>query len=192
MRPLKTTRDKIVSVARIVFANLSVYKTTMEDIARASKIGRRTIYSYFGSKEELYAEVVNTEIDSIIKKLTEVTQKPTNPSVKFKEFVEARMKAVQDLAMRNDSLKKDFINNIARVNEIRKRLDQKEISLIEGILKQGMTSKKFKIDDIENLAFAIQASLKSLEVPFIKDSFGSWSKQTTETYTKTLLNGINK
>ena len=192
MGTLKTTRDKIVSVARIVFANLSVYKTTMEDIAKASKIGRRTIYSYFGSKEELYSEVVNAEINSILVKLKAVTKSKNTPDTKLMEIFIVRMKAVEHLSMNNEALRKDFLNNIDRIENLRKNLDIKEAELIGIILKEGIDTGDFELVDSDRLAFVLQRSLKALEVPFIKDSFGEWSKETLNIYYKTILKGIYK
>ena len=48
------TKAKLVDVARQLFAKMGVENTTMNDIALASKKGRRTLYTYFKSKEEIY------------------------------------------------------------------------------------------------------------------------------------------
>ena len=47
------TKAKLVDVARQLFAKMGVENTTMNDIALASKKGRRTLYTYFKSKEEI-------------------------------------------------------------------------------------------------------------------------------------------
>ena len=54
---VRNSKDTIVAVALKVFGRLGVYKTTMNDIARAAKKGRRTIYQYFKSKEEVYEAI---------------------------------------------------------------------------------------------------------------------------------------
>lgn len=41
------TRDKLIEVARQLFAHKGIENTTMNDIASASEKGRRTIYTYF-------------------------------------------------------------------------------------------------------------------------------------------------
>jgi AcrR family transcriptional regulator len=51
------TRAKLVDVARQLFAKNGVDDTTMNDIAVASKKGRRTLYTYFKSKEDIYMAV---------------------------------------------------------------------------------------------------------------------------------------
>ena len=48
------TRQKLVDVARQLFAKNGLESTTMNDIATASGKGRRTLYTYFKSKEEIY------------------------------------------------------------------------------------------------------------------------------------------
>ena len=57
------TRAKLVDVARQLFAKKGVEDTTMNDIAQASKKGRRTLYTYFKSKEQIYMAVVESELE---------------------------------------------------------------------------------------------------------------------------------
>ena len=59
------TRAKLVDVARQLFAKKGVEDTTMNDIAQASKKGRRTLYTYFKSKEQIYMAVVESELEML-------------------------------------------------------------------------------------------------------------------------------
>ena len=59
------TRAKLVDVARQLFAKKGVDDTTMNDIAVASKKGRRTLYTYFKSKEDIYMAVVESELEML-------------------------------------------------------------------------------------------------------------------------------
>ena len=61
------TRDMLVDVARQLFARMGVDNTTMNDIAQASRKGRRTLYTYFKSKNEIYLAVVESELASFIR-----------------------------------------------------------------------------------------------------------------------------
>ena len=49
---ISKTRQKLVDVARQLFAKNGVAATTMNDIAAASGKGRRTLYTYFNRKED--------------------------------------------------------------------------------------------------------------------------------------------
>ena len=50
---ISKTRQKLVDVARQLFAKNGLENTTMNDIAVQSGKGRRTLYTYFRSKEEV-------------------------------------------------------------------------------------------------------------------------------------------
>ena len=51
-------RTHIVGVARRIFTRHGFRKTTMEEIARASKMGKSSIYYYFKSNEVIFRAVV--------------------------------------------------------------------------------------------------------------------------------------
>ena len=65
------TRQKLVDVARQLFAKNGIANTTMNDIAVASGKGRRTLYTYFSRKEVYYA-VIESELERLSDKLDEV------------------------------------------------------------------------------------------------------------------------
>ena len=72
------TKAKLVDVARQLFAKMGVENTTMNDIALASKKGRRTLYTYFKSKDEIYLAVVESELDilsDMMKRVEKVRKK---------------------------------------------------------------------------------------------------------------------
>ena len=60
------TRDKLIDIARQLFAHKGIENTTMNDIAIAAEKGRRTIYTYFKNKRDIYNAVVETESDKVL------------------------------------------------------------------------------------------------------------------------------
>ncbi len=65
------TREKLIEVARQLFVHKGLDNTTMNDIANASDKGRRTIYTYFKSKREIYNAVIERESDLRVSRLRE-------------------------------------------------------------------------------------------------------------------------
>ena len=57
---ISKTRQKLVDVARQLFAKNGIANTTMNDIAKASGKGRRTFYTYFKSKDDVYYSVIES------------------------------------------------------------------------------------------------------------------------------------
>ena len=77
------TRAKLVDVARQLFAKKGVDDTTMNDIAVASKKGRRTLYTYFKSKEDIYMAVVESELEMLSDAMEQVANKDITPDEKI-------------------------------------------------------------------------------------------------------------
>ena len=57
-KTMAKTRDKLIDIARQLFAHKGIENTTINDIAIAAEKGRRTIYTYFKNKRDIYNAVV--------------------------------------------------------------------------------------------------------------------------------------
>ena len=80
---ISKTRQTLVDVARQLFAKNGVANTTMNDIAQASGKGRRTLYTYFNRKEDVYNAVIESELERLSDKLDEVAAKKIRPQDKI-------------------------------------------------------------------------------------------------------------
>ena len=69
------TREKLIEVARQLFAYKGVENTTMNDIAAASEKGRRTIYTYFKNKREIYNAVIEQQSNQIVDRLRSIVDR---------------------------------------------------------------------------------------------------------------------
>ena len=161
------TRDMLVDVARQLFARMGVDNTTMNDIAQASRKGRRTLYTYFKSKNEIYLAVVESELDKLYKMLLDVAGKDLPADEKLMTFIYARLDAIKALVFRNGTLKANFFRDIWRVEKVRKSFDIRETELLKGILDAGVKEGIFEMPDTEITAVVLHHALKGLEVPYI-------------------------
>ncbi|MGL5261719.1 MAG: TetR/AcrR family transcriptional regulator [Bacteroides sp.] len=167
------TKERLINVARLLFAKDGVDNTTMNDIAKASKKGRRTLYTYFRNKEEVYFAVVQSELDKLWKHLKSVSEQDLAPDKKIIELIYARLEAVKEVVFRNGTLKASFFRDIWKVENVRKEFDEKEICLIKKILADGVAQDLFHVEDIEMTASLIHYCLKGVEVPFIRGQIGA-------------------
>ena len=187
------TRDMLVDVARQLFARKGVDNTTMNDIAQASQKGRRTLYTYFKSKNDIYLAVVESELNQLYKVLQDVAVKDLPADEKLVAFIYARLDAIKALVFRNGTLKADFFRDIWRVEMIRKNYDLREVELIEGILETGVKEGIFDMPDIDITAVVLHNALKGLEVPYIRGSMGDNTNQRIkrrENVMNLVFNGI--
>ena len=180
------TKAKLVDVARQLFAKMGVENTTVNDIALASKKGRRTLYTYFKSKEDIYMAVVESELDMLSDMMKRVAEKNISPDEKMIEMIYTRLDAVKEVVFRNGTLRANFFRDIWRVEKVRKRFDAKEILLFKDVLREGVEKGVFRIDDIDMTAELVHYCVKGIEVPYIRGHIGA--KLDDETRDKYVVN----
>ena len=184
------TRAKLVDVARQLFAKKGVEDTTMNDIAIASKKGRRTLYTYFKSKEEIYMAVVEAEIEMLYETLRKVAQKDISPEKKILELIFTHLETTKTIVYRNGTLRADFFRDIWKVEAERKDFDIKEVALFRKILQEGKDSGVFDIDDVEITASILHFCIKGIEVPFIRGQIAEeLDDETSWRYVKKIVYG---
>ena len=166
------TKAKLVDVARQLFAKMGVENTTMNDIALASKKGRRTLYTYFKSKDEIYLAVVESELDILSDMMKRVAEKNISPDEKLLEMIYTRLDAVKEVVYRNGTLRAYFFRDIWRVEKVRKSFDLREVEIIKGILDDGVKEGIFSMPDTDFTALVLHHALKGLEVPYIRGIMG--------------------
>ena len=166
------TRAKLVDVARQLFAKNGVEETTMNDIATASKKGRRTLYTYFKSKEQIYMAVVESELEILSDKMGEVAKRTLPPDEKILELIATHLETIKEVVFRNGTLRAGFFRDIWRVEAVRKNFDEKEIGLFRIVLEEGKAEGIFDIDNVEITADILHYCIKGIEVPYIRDQIG--------------------
>ena len=165
------TRDKLIEIARQLFAHKGIENTTMNDIASASDKGRRTIYTYFRSKRDIYNAVVKTESDKIIDKLSAIVAQPVDPQQKLMDFIFARFEAIKESVSSNGTLKAGFFRDVRKVDRARRSNTTSEANMLKQILLEGVNQGVFHIRHVEQTAMVMLLSLQGLDVPYIRDNF---------------------
>lgn len=188
------TREKFIEVARQLFARKGVENTTMNDIASASSKGRRTIYTYFKSKTEIFNAVIDSETEKILSRLRVILSKPLTPEEKLREYVAARFDAMKDIVGRNGSLRAGFFRDVRKVGRAQRLIAAKEVALLSDILEEGVAKGQFVVADIRKQAIIIIHAVQGLVVPFIRDSLadeGITPEEIKESLADMILRGIS-
>ena len=134
---ISKTRNTLIDVARQLFAKNGLEGTTMNDIAVASGRGRRTLYTYFKSKEDIYLAVIEAELERLFSKLEEVARLNIPPEDKIVQLIFAHLEVIKEVVLRNGTLRAEFFREIWKVETVRKNFDRTEISLFRRVLNEG-------------------------------------------------------
>lgn len=169
---ISKTRQKLIDIARQLFAKNGLANTTMNDIAVASGKGRRTLYTYFNSKEEVYSAVIESELERLSDKLDEVAAMKMRPLDKVIELIYTHLIMIRETVVRNGNLRAEFFRNIWMVEKVRKKFDDYEIDLFRKVYQEGKADGEFDIDDVNLVADITHYCIKGLEVPFIYGRIG--------------------
>ncbi len=169
---ISKTRQKLVDVARQLFAKKGLNGTTMNDIAVASGKGRRTLYTYFSRKEDIYYAVIESELERLSDKLDEVAAKRIPPQDKIIELIYTHLISIKETVVRNGNLRAEFFRNIWTVEKVRKNFDEDEMELFRKVYAEGKADGEFDIENIDMVADITHYCIKGLEVPFIYGRLG--------------------
>ena len=128
------TRAKLVDVARQLFAKNGVDDTTMNDIAVASKKGRRTLYTYFKSKEDIYMAVVESELEMLSGAMEKVAEQDIAPDTKILRLIETHLDSIKMVVFRNGTLRAGFFRDICGEEGSAEEFDRTETKLFRQVL----------------------------------------------------------
>jgi len=182
----------ITQVAQKIFSRYGLIKTTVDEIAKAARMGKASLYHYFKSKEEIFKEVVEQENRFLKEKIREAIINEDTPQKKMKIYILKKMEHLKELANIHSALEDDYLEHYAFIEKIREKNSREELFTIREILQDGEDKGIFEINDIELTAFAIASALKGLEYPWsINISFPE-IESNVDKLLEILFNGIVK
>lgn len=188
------TKQMLLEKARQLFAKSGFENTTMNDIAEASQRGRRTLYTYFSNKKEIYNAVIESELENLYVQLQEAVNKEHTATDKLMLFFVTRLEIIKEVVTRNGTLRGDFFRDIFRVENVRKTFDKQEIQFLKMILDEGVVSNEFELKDTMKTARILHFALKGLELPYIRGVMTNDPKDSIDrdTVANLIFQGITK
>lgn len=166
------TREKLIEVARQLFAHKGIENTTMNDIATASEKGRRTIYTYFKNKREIYNAVIERESEHLVARLREVVDSNLGPVEKLRVYLETRFDIVDDAVHKQDSsLKTLFGRDFRRIDKIRRLAIVKEQELFSALIHEGVATGCFRREQAERLLTLETVVFQGVDYSHLRNNF---------------------
>ena len=162
------TRDKLIEVARQLFAHKGVENTTMLDIANASEKGRRTIYTYFKNKREIHQAVIERESEQIVSRQRQILESEGNCVSKLRQFMEARFQILicpTGRRERQDNLPLLMRLDVTRAEKTRRLASRKEIEILREILEEGKRNGEFSTPQADRAMAMVVILMKGVDAP---------------------------
>ncbi len=167
------TREKLIEAARQLFANKGIENTTMNDIANASEKGRRTIYTYFKNKREIYNAVVEHESEQLVASLREVSAaRNISPSEQLSRFLYIRVDILRSAVARHASRLRPLMwRDARRFERVRELIYEKEAQMLDVIVKRGIEEGDFDKEQSRRLFPLMLVVSQGTDISYLQDNF---------------------
>lgn len=143
-------RIQIIKAADKRFAKHGLNKTTLDEIARDLRIGKATLYHYFESKDDLFYQTIDWEVElylqSIASSLSNIDQPITTRMleyISYKENINQHSKLLYDLLVK---VIEGY--SLGKENNILNRLFLKEEELLKTVLTDFYTTKVVSVTPV--------------------------------------------
>jgi AcrR family transcriptional regulator len=160
---MKETKKLILDVAKRLFSKYGLRKTTVDEIAKEARIGKGTIYHYYESKEAIFFDVVENEVEALKGGITEAVDSAQKADEKLKAYMVTRMRLFNKFANFYSTFKEEYIEYYGFVNRIHEKYNDFEITRIGDIIKDGIKSGIFSVENPALTAFALLVTMKGME-----------------------------
>ena len=185
-------KQKIIYAATRLFSRFGLEKTTMGDIAKAAKKGKSSLYYYFKSKEEVFAEVIKKEIAGLNTAIIEAIETEDDPYNKFRKFVDSRLNYLNEKADQYTNVKDEHLKHYEFVENLTADYSKWEISTIKNIVGYGRDKGLFEVTDLDSISQALFFALKGLEYPWTINLTRKEIEKSVDALVDVLLRGISK
>lgn len=192
------TREKLIDVARHLFARKGIENTTMVDIANASDKGRRTIYTYFKNKKAIYEAVLDRESERIVERMRDVYGLNLDPIEKLRQFIIIRfdiLRMESENAEANDGFRSFFSRENRRFEAVLDLALSKERSMFNDILRQCMSDPRIDTRQLARLKVVMPLLQQGIDITYMRNNYkmlGVNEKSFPDIVATFVINGIFK
>ncbi|WP_445479106.1 TetR/AcrR family transcriptional regulator [Lysinibacillus irui] len=170
----KPTKDIVLETATMLFIKEGYKNVSMDDVAKACKVTKATIYYYYPTKGELYTSALIAMMDRIKLSILQILEQPKPFKERLEQLVEIHLSATIDIDMKN-FMKEAAINlseeQLSQVHASENRMYQTieramEMEMDKGTIRKG------------NSTFFAHTFMAMMSVGYFKDGEGNRLFQT--------------
>ncbi len=159
-------KEDIIRAAQKLFQAFGLKKTTMEDIAKSLGKGKSTLYYYYESKEEIFAEVLQKELKEVFEKTKIAVNAAITAEEKLKTFAVTRITVLGNMLNLYRLVCGDLMEQPTCSKSLFSEYAQQEKALIESILEFGIQQGEFNpvlAQEMDILTLVIVGSIRGIE-----------------------------
>lgn len=188
-------RQEITTAAGRVFKSKGLHATNVNDIAAEASVDRATLYYYFGSKQEIFEEVVSTAVEANAVQAEAIRAKDAPAPAKLRELIVSLMVSY---AANYPFLYVFIQENLTQLGKTRpewshemRQLNRRYEATIVGILTEGIADGSLASDgDPTTLAYGLLGMLGWTNRWFNPEESAQTAEQIGTTFADVFLSGL--
>ncbi|WP_161992685.1 TetR/AcrR family transcriptional regulator [Aureimonas leprariae] len=146
-----TKRQQILAGAHAVFSSLGFDVASMDDVVKAAKVSKSTLYVYFRSKEELFTALIQEERERYFQEIGAIFTDPGHPAETLRIYGgKLARKLTSPEAVRAN---RTVIGVVERMPELGRSFyesgPQRAIKLLTAYLDSAVAAGTLRIEDTE-------------------------------------------
>jgi len=174
-------REEVIEAARGLFQHYGLYKTTMEDIAKALSKGKSTLYYYYKNKDEIFEAVISNEIRDVFKEIRSAVENGKSGEEKLRIYFLTALNSIKKRVLLYRIIKGEIGENLKTIVNLKYKIDNHEVQFIREILAYGMARKEWVSEiesDLELIAYSIVSAIRSITLDMvIEEKFPDWDER---------------
>lgn len=184
--------EQILNAAKKLFTNYGFKKVSMDEIASEAGVTKKTVYTYFSSKEELLKYCIKEELQNMRKIIENVESKKL-------DFMETVHQVIYNLLKYKKNCK--FLKMLFKESEILKneqlkdnlKIVDKEIqNYIRKQLELAIQNDKIEVQNIDITTFLIYKMYIALMIDWNEDYKKLDEKEIADNILYFLVNGLKR
>lgn len=144
-------RRHIVTVAAATFERLGLRRATMDEIADAAGVARKTLYNYFENKPKLVGEVIEHESARVAAAAHEMLDFSAKPEDLIVDAAMVQLELARDSRYVEMLLRSDALAITARVVEQSERIARVQHRFWAPILEPLRETGRLRVDDLDEI-----------------------------------------
>ena len=172
------TEDRILDATERLLAVMGLRKMTMEDVAAEAGLTRRTVYKYFGSKQDLAFASIDRVVSRVREELEDIAVSDRTVQDRLRRMAVARI-AVRLEAVQSYRMSPDSVLEVVRpaYMERRKEYFRAEAEIFAVVIREGVASGRLKpVDPGLTADLLLQATDALLPYSLALDELGGMAE----------------
>jgi AcrR family transcriptional regulator len=158
-------KQTVIQAAMPLFARFGFRKTSVDELARAARVSKATIYAHFDSKEAIFAEVVRSEGARVFALMDAAVAAARGFDAKLRAFFESFLDAINASELLQQASSEVMAELLPLAQEVDSELEAEGYARLRAIVAAGVEAGELEITgDIDTVARALDLAAFSLHL----------------------------